>query len=282
MTDTAIIEHYDRDDLEAVLLRALAAAGVDIDAVTVDDLAPADEFHLGGRTATDALLEQLATLGLLPDASRQVLDVGCGIGGPARAIAARTGCRVTGIDLTPSFVAAATALTGRVGGELAERVRFEVGNALALPFEAGSFDGAFLLHVGMNIADKAGLFASLGWVVRSGGFVAVYDVLRTADGDVTYPVPWAGSAAVSFPATMTDYTDALDAAGFDVVATRDRRAFALEFVAAARAAAQAAGGPPAVGLHLVLGSDAGKKTGNLVAALQAGVLAPTELIARRR
>lgn len=283
-----VVAHYDRDGLEDRILAGLAAAGIDPAAVGADDLAPVDEFHVGGRAATLALVEQLALLGYVLTPSMHLLDVGCGIGGPARALAGRFGCRVTGVDLTPSFVGVAQRLTARVG--LDDRVHVELADALALPFRDGTFDGAYLLHVGMNIADKTALFASLGRVVRPSGFVAVYDVLRTApppvdDGrpaEVTYPVPWASSPATSHPETLERYRFALEAAGFDVVATRDRREFALEFVARARTAATAAGGPPPLGLHLVLGADAGRKTGNLVAAMEAGVLAPTEVIAVRR
>ncbi len=98
------------------------------------------------------------------EASHHLLDIGCGIGGPARFFAERFGCRVTGIDLTADFVDAAKALTARVG--LTERVAYRQASALTLPFADDSFDLATLLHVGMNIADKAALMTEVRRVLR--------------------------------------------------------------------------------------------------------------------
>src|SRR5881628_2762667 len=101
--------YWGRDGLEEKILDALAAAGKNVDALTPDDLAPADQFHGGGKAAT----ERLARLaGLRP--GMRVLDVGGGLGGPARTLAAQFGCRVTVVDLTESYVRTATALTARL------------------------------------------------------------------------------------------------------------------------------------------------------------------------
>jgi SAM-dependent methyltransferase len=119
---------------------------------------------------------------------RIALDIGSGIGGPARMIALRYGCRVTGVDLTPHFVEAARALSGMCG--MADRVRFVVGSAVALPLRAASFDLALLLHVGMNVPDKSALFREARRVLRDGGTFAVYEVMRTGEGKLAFPVPW--------------------------------------------------------------------------------------------
>jgi 2-polyprenyl-3-methyl-5-hydroxy-6-metoxy-1,4-benzoquinol methylase len=144
--------HYAQPELEKTILGALAAAGKDVDRLTTGDLAPIDEFHTGGREAT---AEFAAQLGLRPD--MHILDIGCGIGGSARFLAERYGCRVTGIDITDDYVRTAEALARRVG--LADRVVYRRASALALPFEPGTFDGATMMHVGMNIEDKPALFA---------------------------------------------------------------------------------------------------------------------------
>ena len=184
MSDTsAMRDHYDQAGLEASLLRALTAAGKDIDNLKPGDLQGADEFHNGGAAATAAVAEQL---GLTPE--MHLLDVGSGLGGPARHIAARYGCRVTGIDLTPGYVAAANSLTARMG--MQARLDFRVALADRLDFADGSFDGVLLLHVGMNVADKPGMFAAMHRVLKPGGFVAVYDVMRLAEGDLVFPLPW--------------------------------------------------------------------------------------------
>jgi SAM-dependent methyltransferase len=206
-----------------------------------------------------------------------MLDLGAGIGGPARYLARKLNCRVDGIDLTPEFVAVARSLTARVG--LADRVTFHLGSILALPFPAASFAAATLLHVGMNIADKPALCAEAARVLVPGGVFVVYDVMRTAPGDPAFPVPWASRAAHSFLATPDAYRAALAAAGLLLVHERERRAFALDFFARPRARGAAA--PPPLGTHLLMGADAATKIANFVAALHAGILAPVEMIARK-
>src|SRR5262247_1326765 len=144
-------DYRGRDGLEQAILDALVASGKNLDALTVDDLAPADQFHGGGKAAT-VRLAHLA--GLAP--GTRVLDVGGGLGGPARTLAVEFGCHVTVIDLTESYVQAATMLTARLG--LDHRVTHHIGNALDLPFEPGAFDVVWTQNSGMNIADKERLY----------------------------------------------------------------------------------------------------------------------------
>jgi len=264
--------HYLHGALAAAIRQAVVAAGKDPGRLTPRDLAPVDEFHIGGQQATAALFEQAR-----PAAGQHWLDIGSGLGGAARHLALAHGCRVTGIDLSAEYVAVATDLAERVG--LAGQVAFQQGSALALPFAEASFDGASLLHVGMNIPDKAALFAGLRRVLRPGGTFAIYDVMRLADGELAFPLPWASGPETSFVAWPADYRAALAAAGFAVVAERGRGDFALEFFRAMQARI-AAKGRPALGLHIVMGASAAQKTANMVRSLEAGLIAPTELIAR--
>src|SRR6478735_3063950 len=149
--EQSVSQHYTHGSLEAALLDTLKRAGRNPDALTYADLAVVDEFHIGGRPATRALGEQID----LPAGAR-VLDIGCGIGGPARFFAAERGWQVEGIDLTAEFIEVAKALSRRVG--MAETVSFRQASGAALPFTNASFDGAYMLHVGMNIADKKSVF----------------------------------------------------------------------------------------------------------------------------
>ncbi|MFV0473270.1 MAG: class I SAM-dependent methyltransferase [Pikeienuella sp.] len=255
-------------------LAGLRTLDIDPDDASADDLAPADEFHTGGRRATDDLLAQLRI-----DPVARALDIGCGIGGPARHVAARTGAHVTGIDLTPEFIETARELSARVG--LADLTDFHVGSALEAPFADESFDLAIMLHVGMNIADKTRLMTETKRMLRPGGTFAIFDVMREegVDAPLTYPLPWSRIAETSFVAPPSVYERAARAAGFAIVATRARREFALDFFAQAAAAAKTRG-PAPLGLHLVMGADAGRKVGNYVADLKAGLVAPVELILR--
>ncbi|WP_181166227.1 MULTISPECIES: methyltransferase domain-containing protein [unclassified Mesorhizobium] len=146
-----IADHYARGSLVAGIRDGLAAMGKTESTVTAEDLSPVDEFHIGGRAATGELAGQLALT-----AADRVLDIGCGLGGPARQIAAKYGCHLTGIDLTRDYVEAGNVLSGWL--HLGERVSLQQGDALRLPFPDGSFTAAYMLHVGMNIADKSALF----------------------------------------------------------------------------------------------------------------------------
>ena len=270
--EQAVALHYAHGSLEETILDALTAAGKDLTRLTPKDLAPVDEFHVGGRPATIAFAEQFA-----PRPGMRLLDVGCGLGGAARYFAHEHGCRVTGIDLSEEYVNVANALAARVG--LDARVSCEQGSVLALPFEPGSFDGAYMFHVGMNIEDKAKLFAEVRRVLAPAGLFGIYDVMRLAPGDLSFPVPWASGPESSFVADAASYRRWLEAAGFEVLKERNRRDFALEVFAQMRARGAAAG-PAPLGLHIVMGASAGQKVKNMIGDISAGLIAPTELICR--
>jgi ubiquinone/menaquinone biosynthesis C-methylase UbiE len=268
-----VAQHYARADVEQAILEALVASGKDPDRLTPSDLSAVDEFHTAGRQAT---IDFAAQVDFAP--GMHVLDVGCGIGGPSRFFAAERGCRVTGIDLTEDYVRTAAALARRVG--LADRVSYRQASALALPFEAGTFDGAYMMHVGMNIADKPALFAEVRRVLKAGAAFGIYDVMRTGAGELRFPLHWAATPETSFVVGAAEYRRALTAAGFDVVKERERGDFARAFFrqVAARAAEQ--GGPPPLGIHILLKRDAPQKLANIMRHLESGTIAPVELICR--
>ena len=272
--ERSIAQHYAHGDLERAILDALVAMGKNPEQLTIEDLAPVDEFHIGGRKATT---EFMAKLGLGPD--MRVLDVGSGLGGPARFAAHSHGCHVTGIDLTPEFVEVAKALARRVG--LEKRVTYVCGSAIATPFPAASFDAAYMLHVGMNIENKAKLMDEVRRVLKPGAVLGVYDVMRTGDGDLAFPVPWARTARTSFVVRPGAYRRRLDCAGFDLGHEHDRSEFALDFFRDMRARVAEKGTPP-LGLHIVMGKDFQDKTGNMIANLERKLIAPVEMIGRSR
>ena len=270
--ETNVASYYTRGRLEDSILQALSNAGKDPANLTHGDLAALDEFHVGGREATQELAAQME---LRP--GLRLLDVGSGIGGPARYFAAEQGCLVTGIDLTEEFVSVARSLTHRT--KLDHAVEFRQGSALAMPFENASFDRAYTIHVCMNIADKLGLFKEVRRVLKPDGIFAIFDLMRTGEGPIRYPVPWAPTEETSFVARVSDYRDALAAAGFRVTAERRRGAFALEFTQRMMARV-AQGGPPMLGLHLLMGEQTKLLLSNVQTMIQEGILEPVELIAR--
>lgn len=272
--EDAVSQHYARPNLETLILDALRQSGRDPATLTADELAAVDEFHMGGRAATAALAE---ALDLQP--AMRVLDIGCGIGGAARYFARQAGCRVTGVDLTPDYVDAATALTRRVG--LAGLVDFQVASATELPFAAASFDAATLVHVGMNLPDKARLCLEVGRVLRHGGRFALYDVMRVGAGRIAYPTAWAGSAETSFVAEPALYREALETAGFVITMERDQRELALTAFRRSGTRLKEHGLPP-LGLHLLMGPDATPKIANMIAGLESGCISPILMVATRR
>jgi len=211
----AVASHYaGGGDLSSAIADSLRKAGKAMDRLTTADLATVDEFHIRGRKAT---LELAGHLNL--DASSRVLDIGSGLGGPARTLAETFDCHVTGIDLTREFCEAATTLSAWVG--LSDRVDFRHGDATRLPFDDASFDAAMTLHVAMNIAAKDRMYAEARRVLKPGGRFVVYDVLQGEGGEVLYPVPWAREPSISHLATPAAMSSLLSDAGFRVAKVED-------------------------------------------------------------
>ena len=268
----AVATHYARDTLLDSIEAGMVKLGLNRDSVSVEDLGPVDEFHIGGRIATERFLNDIA-LG----ATDHVLDIGCGLGGAGRFAAQQYGCRVTGIDLTDEYIDAGRKLCEWVG--LQEQVCLEQGDATATPFSDDKFDKAYMLHVGMNIADKVALFFEIRRVLRAGGTFGIYDIMRVGQGELSYPVPWATMADGSALGSLEEYKQALQLAGFTVTAERSRRDFALDYFERMQAGMAAAGGPPPLGLHILMGKEAPAKLGNMIQGISQDRIAPIEIVA---
>ena len=274
MTDieSTVARHYGVPDLLGRIYTGLEAAGADLARLTLEDLAPVDEFHIGGRKATVHAVGKLS-----PCATDHVLDIGCGIGGAARYMAQATGCRVTGVDLTPEYVETARTLTEKCG--LGAHVAFEVASALHMPFADGAFDKAITLHVAMNIHDRAGLYGEVARVMKPGATFCVYDVMKRGEDAVVYPVPWAETAHTSHLTTPDEMLELLDTAGFEVIEVENRNEFAKAFFKQTLAAT--ADGPPPLGLNLLMGESAPVKLKNMLDNLEGGRIAVVQMLARR-
>jgi sarcosine/dimethylglycine N-methyltransferase len=253
MTDVlhGVRDHYRATGLTERLKTALAALGPEDQRLTPQQLGVVDQFHSRGLAAT-AELARLA--GITADMS--ILDVGSGLGGPARFVAATYGCRVTGVDLSESFVDAARYLTERTGQS--GSVSFQTASALELPFDDGRFDVLLLQHVAMNISDRARLYRQIRRVLKSGGRFATFDVVLNR-GEPHYPVPWARTPATSFLSTATATRKAIELAGFRTLVWQNDTEAAKTWIAQLRAS-----GPPASpNIAVVMGPDFAQLSANL-------------------
>lgn len=234
-------------DLAVRIKQGLTAAGKDIEQLRTVDLAAVDEFHIRGRKATLELAERME---LTPDS--HVLDIGCGLGGAARAVAETYQCRVTGIDLSQNLCETATALSEWV--DLADKVDFVQGDATDLHFDPASFDAAMTIHAAMNIAAKDAVYADAKQVLKPGHVFAVYDVLQGEGGPVVFPVPWARDASISHLATPEEMRKLLTEAGFEVEDEIDSTDESGAWFKA-MAERMATSGPPPVSFQVFIGND---------------------------
>jgi SAM-dependent methyltransferase len=262
--------HYGTESIRERIEKALADAGLGDRKISPADLAVLDQFHASGLAATIELADSLEI-----DATSKVLDVGAGLGGPARHLAARYGCHVQGIDATAPFVEAADYLSQRTG--LAEMVSFQVADALDLPFPDGSFDIVWTQHVAMNIADRPRLYRETGRVLRQGGKFGVYDVVAGI-GAITFPVPWASKPEVSFLLKPSEMTRILDETGLDLLSWNDCSQAGLAFFERLRASPQ----KPAFGLQTVMGPQFKQMSENFASNLKAGHIRLAQAVFRKR
>jgi MPBQ/MSBQ methyltransferase len=255
-------EHYASDDLAVAILTALHKAGNDLDSITAQDLTPVDQLHTRGK---DATLELAHLAGITPE--MRVLDVGGGLGGPARTLATEIGCSMEVLDVTEEFCRAGEMLTTRTG--LGDLVSFRHASALDMPHPDASFDAVWMQHSSMNIADKERLYAEIHRVLRPGGHLALHEIMAGPVAPIHFPVPWARGPEISFLRPPEEVRALTVSIGFDESAWVDDTASALRWFRERLAAANAASGElPPLGLHLVLGADLGQMFQNLARNLQ--------------
>jgi sarcosine/dimethylglycine N-methyltransferase len=274
LADEDMVEqHYASEGITSRMLAALRAVnGPDVP-ITPDTLAPIDHFHGRGALAT----EELAVL-LQPKSSDHVLDIGCGIGGPARWIAAKYGCRVTGVDLTAEFCEAARELNALCG--LADRVRILHGSALALPAPDNSFDRAYSQAALMNVSDKRGVFREAFRVLRPDGTLYLFLAGAGPAGEPHYPLPWASTTAISFLATADQVSDDVLAAGFQIAFVRDPSIPLIAGLAPLIKQLETEGLPP-LGPHIVAGERDKERRLNFMRSLAESRLSQIEVLARK-
>ncbi|HUF82296.1 MAG TPA: methyltransferase domain-containing protein [Burkholderiales bacterium] len=273
-TGREISRHYSQGNLLSRLNAALRDDGVDPEHPSIEALAPYDQFHGRGLEAT----REIAGL-MQAGPSDHILDIGSGIGGPARYFASRFGCRVTGVDLTPEFCDVAGHLTRLL--HLEERVRFELGDALAMPFTDGMFNGAYSMNVSMNIADKRAFYRGIHRVLTPGAWLVLSEIAKGEGPDLDYPTAWASSAATSFLSTPEDTRRGLLETGFDVIRSDSTLEAARAFGARSRAMVARGEKPPHRAVMLIHGDVAPQAMANTSRGLSEARIVPIEVLARK-
>jgi len=273
MAAISIADYWTHGDLLTAVLDALTRAGADVDNLSIEEVMPLDHLHGRGFEATREVAAYLQI-----SKNDHLLDIGSGVGGPARLIAHTHGCRVTGIDLTPEFCAVATELSQRLG--MTDSVQFQVGDAMALPFDDAGFDAALTHNVSMNVPDKRLFFAEAFRVLKPGGRFAAAEIAAGAGGTPILPTPWAETEEGSHLTTADETHDVLEAVGFEVLDVVDGTAKAVASYEEGRARV-ARDGPPILGPHVILGEGAKEKLRNSAANVEAGRVVPVEFICCR-
>lgn len=269
-----IAGHYSSGTLLARLNAALADDGADPERPTIEALAPYDQFHGRGMEATEEIAARMSV-----SATDHLLDVGSGIGGPARFMAHRFGCRVTGIDLTAEFCEVARHLTKSMGME--SKVDFRQGDALSMPFADRKFDGAYSMNVSMNIADKPAFYREIRRVLKPGGWLMLSELAQGPGGPLGYPTPWAATAAESFLATPEETRAGLEAEGFEIVTFHEAAAEMKAYAVRVRALLDRGGKHPHRAVQLMHGDIAEAAIRNTSRGGAEGRIVPIEVLARR-
>ena len=271
MTEASMIaDHWGRGDVYGLIVSALAKASKPLEGLTVEDLAPVDHFHARGFPATVELADRLP---IKP--GTHVLDIGCGLGGPARYIAQRFQCRVSGLDITKPFVDAANKLTALL--RMDEQVQVRLGDGQQLPYPDASFDGAYAQHVTMNVPDRPRFFAEAYRVLKPGAFFALTEHGLGPTGSPHHPVPWSEDGSGAYLISPEETRTLLDRAGFRDFGIEETGA---KYLAGYKMAIEKAerGELPPLGIHILMGATAAQKAKNAARNIEEGRTRPLQVI----
>lgn len=271
--ENSIAEHWGKGDVYAKILTALEESGKSKDTLTVEDLAPVDHFHARGFPATVELADHLPV-----EAGHHILDIGSGLGGPARYLASRFRCKVSGIDITPAFVEAANKLSGLL--DMSDQVNFELGDGQHLPYGDGGFDGAYSQHVTMNVADRERFFGEAWRVLKPGAFFALTEHGLGSAGRPHHPVPWSMDGSGAYLMSPAETRDILEATGFENIEVEDT---GPKYLAAYRRVMELAarGELPPLGIHILMGDSAPEKTRNAARNIEENRTHPVQIVCRK-
>ncbi|MGI9523156.1 MAG: class I SAM-dependent methyltransferase [Hyphomicrobiaceae bacterium] len=271
--EKSIADHWGTGDVYGRIMDAMEAASIDPEAVTVEQMAPMDHYHARGFQATIELADELPI-----KSGDHIVDIGCGLGGPARYLADRFYCRVSGIDITLPFVEAANKLTALL--KMDDQVHAELGNGSQLPYDDASFDGGYTLHVTMNVEDRDRFYGEAFRVLKPGAFFAITEHGLGAKGDPFYPCPWSEDGSGAFLVSPETTSDVLNRLGFvDVQIEETGEKYLSGYKRAMELTSQGTVSP--FGIHIFMGKTAAAKTSNAARNIEEGRTRPIKIICRR-
>ena len=258
-----IESHYLKEGLYEDIINRLKEQNIALDHVKRSDIAGTDEFHVRGAAVSKELANTIDLNGL------NVLDVGCGLGGPCRMLADEYNCQATGIDLSNEYIRTANKLSELVN--LHNKTTFIQGNATELPFEDNTFDVVWTQHVQMNIPDKKKFYSEINRVLKLGGHFLFYDILKKGNGKVNYPMPWASDSNLSFLCKAEEMNYFLESLGLTKKQSTNQTQAGIDFFDALVNRLKEFG-PPKIGLNVLMGETTKPKLMNLLTHLKNGEL----------
>ena len=273
--DKLVSAHYGQANLLKIIQSALLKLGKTTETITMDELSLIDEFHIGRREGTEKLFASLSF-----SKNDHILDIGCGIGGAARFAATKYQNKVTGIDLTQEYIDTGNMLSEWL--KLNHQVQLQRANALSIPFGDKTFDGAYMIHSGMNIENKQHVFNEAHRILKTDALFAIYDVMLTNQQNIRYPVPWADDPQTSFLASSEQYQSYLTEAGFQIINEIDYHDFAVAFFQEQNKNLEKMPELPPLGLHILMKEKAALKMKNMLQNIVSGTLSPKVLIAKSK